>query len=152
MKLARLAILLFVSIAITAPLPAADFGIRAGRYDDSGEKFVGADLLFDLGAVNLNPNLEYSLEDDVTAGSLNLDLTFDIARLGSLVPYVGGGVGLRYVDAEFLETRTDLLGNVLAGVGFQLGSLRPYAQVKYLRVLDDEAEGDDLALTVGLRF
>ena len=152
MKLVQLATLLLVSLAITAPLPAADFGIRAGRYDDSGERFVGADLLFDLGAVNVNPNLEYSLEDDVTAGSVNLDLTFDVARLGTVVPYVGAGVGLRYMDADLTETQTDLLGNVLAGIAFDLGRLRPYAQVKYFQVLDDEAEGDDLALTLGLRF
>lgn len=154
MKLFRITTLLIVSIAITAPLLAADVGIRAGRYNDSSEEFVGADALFDLGAINVNPNIEYWLVDDVTAGSANLDLTLDVARLGAAVPYVGAGVGLLYIDDEIIEAHTDLVGNLIGGVVFGLGRLKPYAQVKYFSVLDDEEteSGDELALTIGLRF
>ena len=154
MKLFRITTLLIVSIAITAPLLAADVGIRAGRYNDSSEEFVGADALFDLGAINVNPNIEYWLVDDVTAGSANLDLTLDVARLGAAVPYIGAGVGLLYTDDEIIEAHTDLVGNLIGGVVFDLGRLKPYAQVKYFSVLDDEEteSGDELALTIGLRF
>lgn len=132
---------------------AADFGVRGGTYDDLGEEFVGAEMLFDLGRINLNPNIEYSLAEDITAGSANLDLTFDIGSFSRVTPYVGAGVGLWYVDDDF-GTTTDLLGNVIGGVAFDLDFIKPYAQVKYFRLLeDDEGEaGDDLAFTVGLRF
>ena len=152
MKSLRILTLTTLALLLAPMLSAADFGIRAGRFNDSDEEFVGAEVLFDLGAINVNPNIEYSLADDITAGSVNVDLTYDIASIGSLTPYIGAGLGMSYVDD--VNTRTDILGNVIGGVSFNLEFLKPYAQVKYFRVLDDnggEAE-DDIALTIGLRF
>jgi hypothetical protein len=40
-------------------------------------------------------------------------------------------------------------------VTLNAGALKPYAQVKYFRFLDNEGSGDaedDVALTIGLRF
>jgi opacity protein-like surface antigen len=144
-------------LVLTPSLLAADFGVRAGQYNDLDQDdntFVGAEVLFDLGAVNLNPNIEYLLADEITAGSANLDLTVDIGTFSRVTPYVGAGVGLWYVDDDFGDNTTDLLGNLIGGVQFDLDFLKPYAQVKYFRVLqdDDGNEGDDLAFTVGLRF
>jgi opacity protein-like surface antigen len=145
-------------VLILAPaLFAADFGVRAGQYNDldaEDNNFVGAEMLFDLGAVNLNPNIEYLLADGITAGSANLDLTFDVGRFSRVTPYVGAGVGLWYVDDDFGDNSSDLLGNLIGGVQFDLDFIKPYAQVKYFRVLqdDDGNGGDDLAFTVGLRF
>ena len=149
-----LRILTLVSLALLlAPMAlAADFGVRAGRFNDGDEEFVGVEALFDIGALNINPNIEYSLADDVTAGTANLDLTFDVLSSARVRPYVGAGVGIAYVDD--VSTETDILGNVIGGVSFNLQSLKPYAQVKYFRVLENE-EGeaeDDIALTIGLRF
>jgi opacity protein-like surface antigen len=153
MKSFRFTTLLLLSIVIAAPVFAADFGIRAGRYNEADEEFVGAEVLFDLGAVNLNPNLEYSLEDDVTAGSANIDVIVDIARLGAATPYVGAGVGMLYADHDLGDAQTDLVGNLIGGVAFEFGLLNPYAQAKYFRVLDDDGnDADEVALTVGLRF
>jgi opacity protein-like surface antigen len=154
MKSLRILSLFAVALILAPVLSAADFGIRAGRYNDSDEEFVGAEVLFDIGAVKINPNLEYSLEDgEGTAGSANLDVTFDIASLGSFVPYIGAGVGMSYVDND-VDTRTDILGNVIGGISWNLEALKPYAQVKYFRVLDNDSgdAADDIALTVGLRF
>ena len=148
-------IVLLSLIALGPALLAADFGIRAGRYNDAGEEFVGAEVLFDAGVFNLNPNIEYSLQDEVTAGTANLDVTVDIGSFASVTPYVGAGVGLLYVDDDFGTDETELLGNLIGGIGLDLGFLKPYAQVKYFRVLDDDNGGDggdDIALTVGLRF
>ena len=151
---ATLALLLFAAPALLA----ADFGIRAGQYNDLDAEentFVGAEMVFDLGAVNLNPNIEYLLDDEITAGSANFDLTVDIGRFSRVTPYVGAGVGLWYVDDDFGDNTTDLLGNLIGGVQFDLDFLEPYAQVKYFRVLEDDDGrdgGDDLAFTVGLRF
>ncbi len=154
MKSFRLFSLLALSLVLTPAVLAADFGIRGGRYNDRGEEFVGAEVVFDIGSINVNPNIEYSLEDDVTAGSANLDLTFDLGNFSRFTPYVGAGVGVQYVDDDAGNDTTDLVGNLIGGVQFELDFLRPYAQVKYFRLIDDNGgdREDDIAFTVGLRF
>lgn len=154
MKSLRYLTLAALVLVLAPAVLAADFGVRAGRYNDMDEEFVGAEVLFDIGALNINPNLEYSLADNVTAGSANLDVTFDILKTARVTPYLGAGVGLWYVDDDLGDNTTDVLGNLIGGVGFDLGFLKPYAQVKYFRQLEDNGGGkdDDLALTVGLRF
>jgi opacity protein-like surface antigen len=146
---------LIAAMVLVAPLAlGAELGVRGGRYNDAGTEFIGAELVFDLGAINVNPNIEYSLEDDATAGSANVDFTLDVARMGRLRPFIGAGVGLAYADTDFGDT-TEVLGNLLGGVALDMDFLTPYAQVKYFRGLDDDANGadnDELALTVGLRF
>jgi hypothetical protein len=148
----RILTLISIALLLAPMLSAADFGVRAGRYNGSDEEFVGAEVLFDIGAVNVNPNIEYSLADDITAGTVNLDFTFDIASIGSITPYAGAGIGMAYVDD--VDTQTDVLANLIGGVSFKLEYLQPYAQVKYFRVLDDDGGDteDDIALTIGLRF
>lgn len=153
MKTLRILTLCSIALLLAPLVSAADFGVRAGRYNDGDEEFVGVEAIFDVGAVNINPNIEYSLADDITAGSANLDFTFDVVSLGNITPYIGAGVGLAYVDAN-AGSETDILGNLIGGVSFQVASLQPYAQLKYFRVLENE-EGeaaDDIALTIGLRF
>ena len=153
MKLLRTFAILALVSTLAPALFAADFGIRAGRHNDFGEEFVGAELVFDIGAVNINPNLEYSLAEDITAGSANIDVTVDLGNFSRATPYVGAGVGLWYIDADGGDNTTDLLGNLIGGVQFDLDFLKPYAQVKYFRFIDDEEDGgDDIALTVGVRF
>lgn len=154
MKSLRILSFLAVALVLTPAVFAADFGVRGGRYDDIGENFVGAEMLFDIGAVNINPNIEYALADDITAGSANLDLTVDIGKFNRVTPYVGAGVGVWYVDDDFGDNTTDLLGNLIGGVQFDLDFLKPYAQVKYFRTIDNDEGGSDhdLAFTVGLRF
>jgi opacity protein-like surface antigen len=140
-------------LTLTPAVLAADFGVRAGQYRDAGEEFVGAEVLFDAGVLNVNPNIEYSLADNVTAGTANLDVTIDIGRFNTVTPYLGAGVGLLYVDDDFGEDETDVLGNLIAGVAFKLDFLEPYAQLKYFRTLeDDDGDSDDFAVTIGLRF
>lgn len=154
MKSLRILTLVAVTLVLAPLLSAADFGIRAGRYNDADTEFVGAEVVFDIGAINVNPNIEYSLEDDVTAGSANLDFTVDIVRMGSLRPFIGAGIGLAYAETDLGDT-TEVLGNLIGGIALELSTLTPYAQVKYFKGLDDdEGEGDDdeLALTIGLRF
>ena len=156
MKSIRTIALSALVLLLAPSLFAADFGVRAGQFNDRDSEFVGVEALIDLGAVNVNPNIEYWLEDndDVTAGTANLDLTIDLGRFTRVTPYVGAGVGLQYFDTEGGDNTTDLLGNVIGGVSFDLDFLKPYAQVKYSRVFenDDLEESDDLAFTVGLRF
>lgn len=134
---------------------AADFGIRAGQYRDADDEFVGAELLIDAGVLNLNPNVEYNLSDDITSGSANIDVTLDLGQFSAVTPYVGAGVGLLYVDADGGADETDLVGNLIGGIALDLQFLKPYAQLKYFRTLDEddnEGSSDDFALTIGLRF
>lgn len=152
MKPYRFFAVLALVLAAAPSLLAADFGVRAGRFDDAETEFVGAEVVIDLGTLNLNPNVEYFLEDDITAGTANLDFTLDIGRFARVQPYVGLGVGLLYVDDDFFGTETDLVGNAIGGVVFDLDVIKPYAQLKYFRVLEDEGEGDDISLAIGLRF
>jgi opacity protein-like surface antigen len=155
MKQIRILSLIAVALVITPALSAADFGVRAGRYNEAETEFVGAELVFDLGAINVNPNIEYLLEDDTTAGTANLDVTFDIANISRFTPYVGAGVGYAYSEVGDASAETDIVGNLIGGVNFNLDFLKPYAQVKYFKILDNDdnvGDDDELALTIGLRF
>jgi opacity protein-like surface antigen len=155
MKQLRIFVLLTAALMVAPLVSAADFGIRGGRFNDADNKFIGAELLFDAGILNINPNVEYWLDtpDDVTAGTANLDVTFDVMSVGPLSPYIGAGVGIAYASVGD-TSETDILGNLIGGVAFNLPSLKPYAQVKYFKSLDDEDSGDDdeLSLAIGLRF
>lgn len=146
-------IALAVSLVLAPALLAADFGIRAGQYRDAEEEFVGVEVVIDAGVLNVNPNIEYSLADNVTAGSANLDVTVDVGRFSTIVPYLGAGIGLLYVDDNFFGEQTDAVGNLIGGLQFQWETLKPYAQVKYFRLLEDnDGDTDEIAIAVGLRF
>lgn len=152
MKSLRILSLVVVVLLLTPAVFAADFGVRVGRLSDAEEEFVGAEVLIDIGSMNLNPNIEYWLVDDVTAGTANLDVTFDIGG-ARIQPYLGAGVGLLYVDDDFFGDTTEVLGNLIGGVNFNLDFLKPYGQVKYSRILEDQdGDNDEIALAIGLRF
>lgn len=144
--------IVFVLILVLAPaVLAADFGVRAGQYRDTKEEFVGVEMVVDAGVLNVNPNLEYSLEDNITSGTANLDVTLDIGRFSVVTPYLGAGAGILYIDDDVGEDETDIVGNLIGGVQLDFDFLKPYAQLKYRRTLEDGA-GDDIAVTIGLRF
>lgn len=157
MKSLRFLIPLAVILLLAPAVFAADFGFRAGRLEEANENFVGAEVLIDLGVVNLNPNIEYWITDDdailgdITAGTANLDVTVDFGS-ARFKPYVGAGVGLFYVDSDLTGSETETLGNLIGGVQLDLDFLKPYAQAKYSRSLEDSDSGHEWALTVGLRF
>jgi len=148
-------VLSLVALTLLAIVPAAsaiDFGIRAGRYNDADENYVGAELAVDLGRARLVPNVEYFYDiDNATVGSGNLDVEFDVGHFPAVRPYVGVGAGIGYVDTDFGGSNTSFLGNAIGGVRFNLTFLKPYAQVKYVHNFD-EGGGNDWAFAVGLRF
>ena len=62
--------------------------------NDAGDNFVGIEGKFALSTLNINPNIEYvSNYDDGTAGSVNIDMTVDVAKYQRLTPFLGGGLG-----------------------------------------------------------
>jgi opacity protein-like surface antigen len=151
MKSLRFLILVAVFLMLAPAALAADFGVRAGKLDRADTNFVGAEMLFDLGMFNINPNIEYWDVDNVTEGTANLDVTWDFGS-SRVKPYVGAGVGLLYVDPDLGSSNTETLGNLIGGVQFDLDFLKPYAQAKYSRSLENDNSGHEWALTVGLRF
>ena len=145
-----IALIFLIMTTIATAASAADFGVRAGRYNDGENTFVGAEAAWEAGRFTINPNIEYIVDDEVDlAGTANFDVAFNFAR-GTLQPYIGAGIGVFYVDTDFGDD-TDPVGNVFGGIAWNLDFLKPYAQVKYFRSLDD-SDADDIALTVGLRF
>jgi hypothetical protein len=159
MKPLRFALLVALVLLLAPSVFAADFGVRVGRLNEAEEEFVGAELLFETGRVNFNPNIEYWLIDeddvggDITAGTANFDVTFDLGG-ASFRPYLGAGIGLFYVDTDLGDNDTELLGNLIGGIAFDLDFLKPYGQVKYSQSLEDtdDDDGDELAFVIGLRF
>ncbi|HKR64494.1 MAG TPA: hypothetical protein VJZ00_12250 [Thermoanaerobaculia bacterium] len=150
MKRLRLLALLTLVLASAPALLAADFGVRVGRSNETHENFVGVELVYDLGALTLNPNVEYSLEDDVTAGSVNLDVTVDVLQVSALRPYLGAGVGLSYLDANG-ASQSNVVGNLIGGINLATGSIEPYGQVKYSRLFENGSDSE-VSFAVGLRF
>jgi hypothetical protein len=167
MKSVRLFLLVAVVVAVSAPAAlAAEFGVRAGRYNDAEDEFVGAEVAWDTGNWTFNPNIEYVLTDpddfgvdDVTLVTGNFDVVYNFGS-SAFKPYVGGGLGVSYfkVEDDFLGDfdETDTLVNAIGGVKWDLDFLTPYAQLKYFRVIagddEDEETNDDIALVIGLRF
>lgn len=155
-KTLRLLSILAVLCVFVPAVSAADFGVRAGRSDELEETFIGVDLLIDLGRVNFNPNVEYFLLDDdefgdTNAATVNADFTVDFGS-AALQPYVGLGVGLFWVDSDFGDD-TETLANAIGGVQWNLEFLKPYAQVKYSRSLENsDGDNDDISFVIGLRF
>src|SRR5438045_2062411 len=144
MKSLRFLVFTAFVVAFVTPVFAGDFGIRAGRYNDSGENFVGVEAQFGLSTLNINPNIEYvSNYDDGTAGSINIDMTIDVARYSRLTPFLGGGLGLRYISND-LNSDSSVVANVIGGVEYELSNFKPYAQIKYFTTLDNKEDtGND---------
>ena len=154
------AVILVSGLLAAAPCPATaqthfggqlswandfDFGV-GGRVEvplDSwkeGLKGIGsADFFFpgdvDVSYFELNAGLAYS---------------FSIEGKADLLPYVGGGLNLARVSAEFLgETISDTeMGlNLLAGSRFGTGRLKPFAELRI-----ELSGGEQFVLAAGILF
>lgn len=160
MKAVRFLAVLALMTAVLAPAAsAADFGVRVGRFNDAEEEFVGAEMAWNAGSFTLNPNIEYILTDDdlgdVTQLTGNFDVAYNFGRGNTFTPWLGAGIGVLYTSAEVLGediNETDPVINLIGGVSWNLDFLKPYAQLKYMRGLDEDEVGDDIALAIGLRF
>lgn len=134
-----------------------DVGPRLG-YDLEAEALhIGAEARFALDAldfpVKIKPSIDYFFVDGFTLITFDANGIYEIALdEGSLIPYVGAGLGISYwsFDSEFegigidgSDTNVGL--NLLGGAVFGAGSLRPFAEARF--------NTDDLfTLTGGLLF
>src|SRR5262245_30641846 len=148
------AVTFVASLIVLAVLPApaaADtkLGLRGGYYVDIGDPFLGAEVLLPISRrIYFNPNFEYVFVDNFTYWTLNGDFHYDFPTHRPIYVWAGAGVGLLVSDPEGENNGdTDAALNLLAGVGFQTGSVIPYFQAKV--ILDG---GSEFVLAFGLRF
>lgn len=152
-----LLVAVFVALAaISSPVPAAaqvDLDLRAGRYADTEEAFIGAGILTGVtGNWYFNPNVEYVFVDPGSLWTLNGDFHYDFAHSGNWSIWAGGGPALLFRDLEDrrgrrVDSETDFGANLLIGAGLNRGAVRPYGQFKV--ILADETEA---VVALGLRF
>ena len=140
------------ALSAAAPAPAAMFGVRAGEYTEAGEPFLGFEMITPLRQdIWFNPNFEYVFVDDGDLVTLNFDFHYDFEVERPLMFWVGGGPAVLFSDRDRQggdqDNETDFGLNALAGVGWTVGSVVPYAQLK--AVLSDDNE---LVLGFGVRF
>lgn len=149
MKATSAMVILAAAICLFTPSAGAQvsFGLRAGEYTDIGEPMVGIELITRIAPRwYFNPNIEYVFVDDGDLVTFNGDVHYDF-KTGSNVLLVWAGGGLAVVHENFVESDTNLGANLLGGVGWKLGEIIPYVQVKAL--LGDR---DDFVVAGGLRF
>lgn len=122
------------------------FGIRAGEYTDVSEPFLGAEIITPIGGNwFFNPNVEWVFLDDGDLATINADIHYDFSTGSRAFVWAGGGLAVVYENVG--ESETDLGANVLAGVGWNVGEVIPYVQIKGL--LGDR---DDFVVMGGIRF
>jgi hypothetical protein len=140
--------------ALAAPASGADpqFGLRASAYLEDADPAAGVEVLFPLAAAEwaVVPNAEVVFDDDRDRWVLNVDVQRALRTESEYAFWVGGGVAWIHFDDDRRrgEDEEDDLGlNLLAGVGWRLEGMTPYAQLKV--VAADDAE---LVASVGIRF
>jgi hypothetical protein len=122
-------------------------GVRGGYYGENDDFYLGVDARFRALTLNLNPSVEYVFVDGGKLVTFNADATATVLKLPLLTGWVGGGLGLMYVDPDEGESSTDPLFNLIAGVGLGV-PLSPYLMVKW--VFADSNDG--FAVGAGIRF
>jgi len=131
--------------AFAGPIGWDAFG---GKYTDRDEYFLGAGARIGLATITFNPNAEYIFTDNGTAYTLNLDGTMSVLPLGVGSGWVGAGLTFFTVDPDNGDSNTNSGLNVLGGFGLSAIPLKPYAQIKWAFIEDD----NPFAITVGIRF
>lgn len=149
-KLFRIGLVVVLVTAFSGLAVGQSVGIRAGRYMDTEEFFIGGELLSRIaGNLFFNPNVEYVFLDNVTYMTFNLDFHYDFYTNSPLFFWLGSGLGVLYANPDGpAESDTDIGANLLFGIGIDtVSTLTPYFQVKYIL-----ADNDEIVLGVGLRF
>lgn len=146
--------LLLLAAALASPTPARaadlDFGVRAGAYLEDSDPFVGLELLMPIGKSDwyFNPNVEFVFADARDRVALNADAHYDFRQERDFYLWGGGGLAAIHVDGDGgRDSETDLGANLLAGIGWRLSGMTPYAQLKI--VLADDSQ---VVAGVGIRF
>jgi len=159
---AFLAIILFLApAAARADDPATDIGYRGwgprlGLTFDPDQFHVGAHMDFGNFArrVRFQPNIEIGLGSDLTLVTANADAAYRFRdRWDIWTPYLGGGVGLVFVDRGNSglgdDTNTELAASILGGVDRGLSNGDRFFLETKLGLTD---WAPDVMLTLGWTF
>ncbi|HVS63051.1 MAG TPA: hypothetical protein VMT85_06055 [Thermoanaerobaculia bacterium] len=150
-RLAALACGFALFVSVSAPARAEwDLGLRAGLYSDVEEAFVGVEGLTNIGDTDfvLNPNAEIVFVDNGDLFVVSLDVHYDLdLDLDRVDVWLGLGPTVLIRDPDRGRSDDDFGLNLLAGIGFREGAVRPYAQFKVILADDTEA-----VIAFGVRF
>jgi hypothetical protein len=127
-----------------------DTDLRAGYYVDAEAFGLGAGLISGMGSSGhwfFNPNLELAFGDHAHLFSVNGDVHYDFASVGSSSLWIGAGPALLVTDPDQGDSDTRLGLNVFTGITAVRGGTRPFAQLK--GILSDNSE---VVLQGGIRF
>ncbi|HLF56023.1 MAG TPA: hypothetical protein VI942_04165 [Thermoanaerobaculia bacterium] len=139
-------------LALAAPAAAAgpQFGLRASAYLEDSDPALGLEVLFPLSAPEwaVVPNAEVVFDDERDRWVVNVDVQRAVHTKPEYAIWVGGGAAwIHFDEGDRADSEDDLGLNLLAGIGWRLEGMTPYAQLKV--VAADDAE---LVASIGLRF
>jgi hypothetical protein len=132
--LKRIAATLALTTALTTSAHAAavvgGVGPRFGFSVDPEQLVVGGQLIIGEIAPDLtfDPNLELGFGDNVTIIAVNMDIHYHFTIEGSSWrPYVGGGVGINFIEFDSGpgvsdNSNTEVGGNFIIGAGVPTAS------------------------------
>lgn len=153
MKKTLFAFVLLGTVTLSARAQT-QFGIHGGYDVDVEDPFIGAQVRFGLASlpVVIQPGVDYFfVGDDVTLLQFDLNALYDISGgpAEPFTPYVGAGLGIRYINIDAIdESETDGGLNLLAGARFNtMTRLRPFVQARI--TIED---GTSVAVMGGILF
>ena len=140
---------LVVSIFATSTnaLPLVGFNVRGGQYTDTNKAFLGGGVDFNLLMLKASPNFEWVFIDGGSLYTTNFDASFGI-NLAAAEVWGGLGYVLRTTNLDDRDSLTRGGVNVFVGAGLGLIPLKPFTQLKYSYVSDQ----DEFIWMLGVRF
>ena len=128
-------------------LPLLGFNVRGGQYTDTNKGFLGAGVDFNLLMLKASPNFEWVFIDGGKLYTTNFDASFGI-NLAAAEVWGGLGYVLRTTNLDGFDSLTRGGVNVFVGAGLGLIPLKPFTQLKYSYVSDQ----DEFIWMLGVRF
>ena len=119
--------LLMCSASFAQELKYRGVGFRGGLTVDPDQVHVGLHL--DLGEfvknLRFQPNLEIGFDDDLFIAAINGEVNYLFQAIGEWVPYLGGGIGINFIDNghgrfddnDDVEVGLNLLGGLEKVIG-----------------------------------
>lgn len=158
-RLLPLAILLVIAAAVPAAAQG-DYelhypvGFRAGwtSWEDVGQAHFGAHVAMGeiMENVLFTPNVEIGIGDNLTVATINGDFAWPLSELtnGSWGLYLGGSLGLVWVDPEQGDANSDLGLSALGGITRRFAS----GHDGFLEVRAGVLDSPGLKVTLGYNF
>lgn len=137
-------------VAVAQPVGAAGFGPRFGLTIDPDQ--VHAGMQFHVGNlsphVSFVPSFEVGVGDQVLGVAGNMDFLYTFGRGPTTWrPYLGGGPGIFFWDADGYDSQTDVGVNLVGGMRTRTRSGAFFGEMR-LGLMDSP----DIKFTVGWMF